>query len=116
MKLNKREEFLLWKLLEFAIHRYLLTLVRHCGAERAERHIEMSKTIWEAQNCRKADPAKFREWMEIHDTMADKLTDDLYKHIGLDLDLEDNEHDWDILTDKFFKKLLEIFFTQNPKL
>lgn len=106
MKLNKRETFMLWKLLEFHMHRYLLTFVRKQGYERAERHIEMSKVLWEVQNCATATPDKFREWMDIHDLIADKITNHLPRTIGFDMDAE--EHDWDILTDRFFKCILKL--------
>lgn len=108
MKLNRREEFLLWRLLEFPIHRYLLSFRKHCGSgvERAERHIEISKALWEVLHCKTALSEHHEEWMAIHDLIADEITNHLPKTIGFDLDAE--EHDWDILSDRLFKKLLRL--------
>lgn len=104
MKLNKREEFMLWKMIEFQLHRYLLTFVRKQGVERAERHIEISKTIWEVVNMKTSHSGDHRAIMKIHDLIAEKITNDLPKSIDFDMDAED--HDWDILTDKFFRRLI----------
>jgi len=111
MKLNRREQFMLWKLLDFIIHRYLLSLKRS-GHERAEQHIAMSKVIWEVVNLQTATAADHDEVMKIHDLIADRLTSHLRKHIGYDADAE--EHEWDILADKFFKELLLIMLSLQP--
>lgn len=111
MKLNKREEFMLWRLLEFIIFRYLLSLKRS-GHERAEQHIAMSKVIWEVVNLQTATPADHDEIMKIHDLIADRLTGHLHRHIGFDAD--DEEHEWDIFAEKFFKELLLIMLSLQP--
>lgn len=109
MKFSKREEFMLWRLLEFPLHRYLLSFRKGCGNgyERAERHIEISKILWEVWNVRTALPEHHGEWMAIHDLIADKITDHLPRIIGFDPTV-DLEYDWDILTDKFFRKLTKL--------
>lgn len=107
MKLNKREEFMLWKLMEFSLHRYLLSLKRS-GAERAERHIEISKLIWEIQNLKTATGADWKDYIKIHGLIAEEITDHLDKTIDLDLDLEQSEWNYDLLVDRFFKKILKI--------
>jgi len=109
MKLNKREEFMLWKLMEFSLFRYLLSFSRGNWAERAERHIEFSKLLWEVKNCKTATAENHAGYMEIHDLIANKITDHLPKTIGLDLDLkEEHNYNYDLLADKLFRAILKI--------
>jgi len=100
---------MLWKLLDFEIHRYLLTFIRKQGAERAVRHISISKTIWEVLNMKshEVNGKRYLEWMAIHDLIADKISNDLPKSIGLDLDAN-SDQDFDVLAETFFKRLIDL--------
>lgn len=108
LKLSKREEFLLWKLLEFGIHRYILCISRrNSGAERAEIHLKMSETILETLQVKTYNGRDFNKKKKVHDIIAQELTDNLDKTIDMDLDFG-AELDYDILADRFFRKLLKI--------
>lgn len=112
--LNKREQFMLFKLLDFNLHRYLISLKRS-GMERAETHIEMSKMIWEVWKCQTFHDQD-HEWMwAIHDAIAAQITDDLPRTIGLDLAEDPSEWNYDLLVDRFWKRLLKLELPSKPR-
>lgn len=104
---------MLWQMVQFPIVRYLLTFVRKQGVERAERHIEIAKIIWEIVNLKTAIAKDHSGVMRIHDLMAEQITDDLPEMIGFDLDAQN--HDWDILADRFFARLLSMMDQLKPQ-
>ena len=107
MKLSKREEFMLWRLLEFPIVRFLLSIKRS-GTERAERHMEIAQTLWEVRHIKTAFCEDFSEWMKVHDLIAREITDNLPDTIGFDMTAD--QQDWDIFADRMFKKLLTLSY------
>lgn len=99
---------MLWKLLEFNIHRYLMSIDRS-GCERAERHIEISRILWECEHCKTALPEDHEEWMAIHDLIADKITNHLPKTIGFDpFKDEIAGSQYDIFADRMFERLIKL--------
>lgn len=78
--------------------------IERSGFERAQRHMEFSKLLWEVRECRTALPEDHKQWMKLHDHIAEKVTGDLPKSIGYAFKEEKN---WDLLTDRLFEKLLK---------
>jgi hypothetical protein len=105
MKASKRETVLLWLLLEFLIHRYLLSLKRS-GAERAERHIEISRILCQYKFA--TSEVTHDQVMEMHDLIAEKLTDHLDRTIKLNLSQDQAEWNFDLLSSRMFDALLKL--------
>lgn len=108
MKVTKRERFLLFQLLEHEIHRYLLscTFDRQDPCERAERHINISNTLVSFINARKFNQIKDHETAhEIHDYLAEILTDRMDEVIGFPID--SRPYNYDELVYKFFNVIIE---------
>jgi len=108
--LKKQNRHLLWMAMEFAIGRYLLSNIhsRANGAEKAERHIEISSIFIASKLLCSIDDAKYKHWdsmMKIHDATI-KLTDNLDK-IGFDIydDCPENLSDLEL---KFFDRFLDL--------
>lgn len=86
---------------KFYCTRYLLSVIRNDGAEKATRHKELTSFyVALATGC---DPDNAMRDMPflydyIHDITANKLTDKLDETIGLD----SSNYDLDLLTSKFF--------------
>lgn len=104
---------MLWRLLEYPLHRYLLSTDRYDGHEKAMRHIEISKILWEVEHVKTASGADHDECMAVHDLIADKVTNHLDKAIGFEPG-DDQEWDWDILADRLFKKIIRLDFKNVP--
>jgi len=99
---------LLWLLMEFAIHRYLManTNGRLNGHEKAEQHINMCaiflayKKLCSINKARNDD-----DWIKIHnDTQL--LTDNLDKEIGFPIN--ETPEDYEYLARKFFIRFIEL--------
>lgn len=99
---------MLFKLIEFLLHRYLLANLRKDGYERATTHIEFSKIIWEVKNLKTYHCENHRAVMKIHDLIANHVTDNMPKTIGFDFLDTDYDHDFDLIKDKLFQKILKI--------
>jgi hypothetical protein len=100
---------LLWLLMEFPIHRYLLanTKGRLNGFEKAEQHLKLSAIYVAAKKRCSIDKAKsYDEWMIVHDA-TQKLTDYLDTQIGFQID-ETDDIDYDKLARKFFDKFIAL--------
>lgn len=104
---TKREKFLLWKLMNFDIHRYLMSnsCQRLDGAEKADRHIKISKLLVEYITI---DEHKVDDlWKPVHDYLADILTDRMDEIIGFPIDKPLYGDDYDLLAEKFFSVIIK---------
>lgn len=100
---------LLWLLMEFDIHRYLIvnTRGRLDGYEKAMRHINLCAIFVASMKYCSIDRAKsYDEWKKVHDA-TQKLTDYMDKEIGFPIDSSD-EADYDKLALKFFNRFIEL--------
>ena len=107
IKLDNRH--LLWLLMEFPIHRYLLanTKGRLNGMEKAEKHLALSAIYVAAKKKCSIDKAKsYDEWMIVHDA-TQKLTGCLDTEIGFPID-ETDDIDYDKFSHKFFDKFIAL--------
>jgi hypothetical protein len=106
-KLTDREKWALRELLDFDIRRYLManSIQRLDGAEKADRHIKISKTLCKFVLCDDTD----RMSIEVHDFLADILTDKMDEVIGFPIHTPLYGEDYDILADKFFDVIVENF-------
>lgn len=110
MRITKREKVLLYILLEFDIHRYLLsnTYNRHDPIEKAERHMQISSVIFSYIFAREYNELK--DWeimMQIHDCLAEILTNRLDEVIGFPIDKESCEIDYHEFGKRFFNVIVE---------
>ena len=110
MKMTKREKLLLYILLEFDIHRYLLanTYKRHDPVEKADKHMEISGIIFSYIFAREYNELK--DWpvmMEIHNYLAEILTNRLDEVIGFPIDKESREIDYHEFGKRFFNVIVE---------
>ena len=116
MKVSKREKHLLWIILNFDIHRYILanSFERNDGAEKADRHIKISKMIchyimsdgglYTIRNIEDEYPVG---WQDIHDYLADILTDRLDETIGMVLSRRMTHDEQDDCVRKFFDVIID---------
>lgn len=109
MRITKREKVLLYMMLEFKIHRYLLanTYGRLDGNEKAEQHLEISSILFsyifeEQYNERK----HWKTMMRIHNFLAEILTDRLDEVIGFPIDKLSCEIDYDDYGKRFFNVII----------
>jgi hypothetical protein len=107
--LKQENRHLLWMLMEWPIHRYLLanTKGRLNGVEKAERHLYMSAIFVASKKRCSIDKAKsYDEWMKVHDA-TQKLTGHLDTEIGFPID-ETDDMDYNKLSRKFFDKFIAL--------
>jgi len=107
IKLENRH--LLWLLMDFPIHRYLLsnTIGRLNGFEKAEQHLALSAIFVAAKKRCDEDQAKrYPEWMIVHDA-TQKLTDYLDTEIGFPIN-ETDDIDYEMFARKFFDKFIAL--------
>lgn len=109
ISLAKQNRHLLWMAMDFPIVRYLLanTHGRANGAEKAERHIELT-CIYLASKmlCPSVEKVKSLHWdlmMKIHNA-TQVLTNNLDREIGFPI--YDTPDDYDALALKFFDKFI----------
>lgn len=115
MKLTKRETWLLKDMLSFDITRYLManSCQRLDSGEKADRHISMSKIL-----CRfilagvvkmpnEIEIGTTGAWNEVHDYLADILTDRMDEVIGFPIYKELYGSDYDIFEERFFQTIID---------
>ena len=110
MKVTKREKVLLYILLEFDIHRYLLanTHKRQDPVEKADRHMEISGIIFSYIFAREYNELKdWQVMMQIHNYLAEILTNRLDEVIGFPIDKESCEIDYHEFGKRFFNVIVE---------
>jgi hypothetical protein len=110
MRITKREKVLLYILLEFDIHRYLLanTYNRHDPVEKAEEHMKIASIIFSYIFAREYNEHK--DWqimMIIHDCLAEILTNRLDEVIGFPIDKESCEIDYHEFGKRFFNVIIK---------
>lgn len=108
--MTTKEKFLLNKLLSFDVSRYLManSCQRLDGAEKAERHINISTIIYEYIKCKILTPDHYGEMRVIHDFLAEKLTDKMDEVIGFPINTPLYGTDYDELHRKFIKTILQL--------
>lgn len=107
MKITNRERFMLFQALNFPIHRYLLanTHGREDGNEKAQRHMEISGILVGFIRCQEYDEIRhFHIMKEVHDYLAEILTDNMDKVIGFPV--FKRPHNYNELTQKFFDVII----------
>ena len=108
MKITKREKFLLFQALEFDIHRYLMscTFGREDGNEKAERHLNISRILVSFILLKKYNELKYFEVMhEVHDYLAEILTDRLDEVINFPIDRR--IYNYDEYVNNFFNVIID---------
>lgn len=108
MELTKKEKFMLFKAMEFDIHRYLLanTYNRLDGNEKYERHVNISIILYEFLTCKKYHEIHdFPKMRNIHDYLAKILTDRMDEVIGFPI--YERPNDYDELTKRFFNVIVK---------
>jgi hypothetical protein len=103
MDITKKERFMLFRAMEFEIHRYLLanTYGRLDGNEKYERHKNISVILYEFLTGKKYNEIKdFSKMRNIHDYLAEILTDRMDEVI--DFPIYEKPYDYDELTQRFF--------------
>ena len=107
MELTKKERFMLFRAMEFEIHRYLLvnTYGRLDGNEKYERHKNISVILYEFLTCKKYNEIyDFPKMRNIHDYLAEILTDRMDEVIGFPI--YEKIYDYDELTERFFEVII----------
>lgn len=108
MKPTKREKFLLFQALDFDIHRYLMscTFGREDGNEKAERHLNISQALVSFILLKKYNEIKhFEVMLEVHDYLAEILTDRLDEVI--DFPIDRRIYNYDEYVNKFFNVIID---------
>lgn len=111
--MTEREKHLLWMILNKAISRYILINMPGCGCgERADLHIYMSKILchyvlmdgglW---TIRGLDDEYPKGWKEVHDWIANHITDKMDETIGFVIDRQMTHKEQSICIRKFFELL-----------
>lgn len=113
--MTKKEKHLLWMILNSSIHRYIL--VNMPGREydqRADLHIFISKVlchyiledggIWTLMGLEDEHP---RGYFEVHDWIADNITDNMDKTIGFVIGREMTHGELKECTKRFFDLLCD---------
>jgi hemoglobin-like flavoprotein len=107
MELSKREIWALKEMIMFDIKRYLMANSCHRldGYEKAQRHTTISKILCRFINASENADA----WKQVHDYLADILTDRMDEVIGFPIDVPVVGSDYDILGDRFFNTIIGHF-------
>ena len=117
-KLTNREKWALSKLLDFDVARYLManSCQRLDGAERVQRHLAISKTLCEFvlsnhkfKTLDELEMAVLETQMEVHNLMAQLLTDRMDEKIGFPVNTPLCGSDYDELKVKFMQELFNHF-------
>ena len=107
MELTQKERFMLFRAMEFEIHRYLLanTYDRLDGNEKYERHKNISVILYEFLTCKKYHEIHdFPKMRNIHDYLAEILTDRMDEVI--EFPIYEKIYDYDELTKRFFEVII----------
>jgi hypothetical protein len=106
MKITEREKYLLKKIMQYDIERYLIVnSYNHLdGNERAERHINISKTLVEFISLKGYKKYDFDIVLKVHDFLADILTSRMDEVIQFPLDKP--IYDLELLISKFFNVII----------
>ena len=107
MVLTKHEKYMLSEALDFAVHRYLLanTCGREDGHEKALRHMEISGIIVGFIRCERYHEVwHFQIMKEVHDYLAEILTDKMDEVIGFPI--FERPNDYNDLTKKFIDVII----------
>jgi len=109
--ITDREKFLLRKEMDFHIHRYLManSCQRLNGGEKAEHHIAISKILVGFITCDDAKQERSPVWKDVHDYLADILTDKMDEVIGFPIHTPLYGDMYTPLADKFFSVIIKHF-------
>lgn len=113
--MTKREKYLLWMMLNFALSRYILINMRgNGGAERSDLHFYISKIlchyitsdggIWTIRNLEDEYP---KGVFEVHNWIARNITDRMDESIGFIIDREMTHGEQQECVIKFFNLLCD---------
>lgn len=123
MDLKNREKYLLKKLLMYDINRYIMVNShgRLDGFEKAQHHIKISEILTDFILYGFDDFKQYREYLLVHDYLADNLTSKMDEVIGFPIDRKLYGEDITKYSERFFDKLidmipdLEVFLKNNIK-
>lgn len=106
--ITDREKFLLKKQLDFHINRYLManSCQRLDGAEKAEHHIAISKILVGFITCDEVKQECSPIWRNVHDYLADILTDKMDEVIGFPIYTPLYGDAYAHLAEKFFSVII----------
>ena len=109
IELERENKHLLWMLMEFTIHRYLMAneAGRENECQKAENHLELSRRFIASKRFCTAEKADryWEEVMKIHDATS-ALTAYMDTEIGFPV--SERIDDWDGLSWKFFNRFIEL--------
>lgn len=120
--ITDREKFLLRKEMNFHINRYLManSCQRLDGGEKADHHVAISKILVGFITCDEVKQERSPIWKDVHDYLADILTDRMDEVIGFPIHTPLYGDMYTPLADKFFSviinHLVEIEQLVNSKL
>jgi hypothetical protein len=106
--ITKREKFLLRKELDFHINRYLManSCQRLDGCEKADHHIAISKILVGFITCDARKEKSSPVWKNVHDYLADILTDRMDEVIGFPIHTPLYGDMYTPLAEKFFSVII----------
>jgi len=107
--ITDREKFLLRKEMDFDIHRYLManSCQRLNGGEKADHHIAISKILVGFITCDEVKQERSPVWKNVHDFLADILTDRMDEVIGFPIHTPLYGDMFTPLADKFFSVIIK---------
>ncbi len=108
--LKAQNYHLLWLLMEYVIHRYLLsnTHGRLNGTEKAEAHLKLSAIFIAYKYRCSIDRAESHEYlMTVHDA-TQELTGQLDKEIGFPIKDASCDIDYDMFAGRFFSRFVQL--------
>lgn len=106
--ITDREKFLLRKEMDFHINRYLManSCQRLNGSEKAEHHVAISKILMGFITCDITKENHTLAWKNVHDYLADILTDKMDEVIGFPLHTPLYGDMYTALAEKFFAVII----------
>lgn len=107
--ITDREKFLLRKEMNFHINRYLManSCQRLDGGEKADHHIAISKILVGFITCDEVKQERSLIWKDVHDYLADILTDRMDEVIGFPIHTPLYGDMYTPLADKFFSVIIK---------
>jgi len=105
---TEREKYLLRKELNFHINRYLManSCQRLDGGEKADHHIAISKILVGFITCDESKENRSPVWINVHDYLADILTDRMDEVIGFPIHTPLYGDMYTPLAEKFFTVII----------